>query len=241
VTNEPLRAAPAFILSSIRSGSTLLRCLLDGHPEICAPHELHFRYLKAESASPYLDLALRELQLQPAELRWILWERLYEIVLARSGKRLLVDKSPSNLWVWRDLQGHWPQARFIMLQRDPAAIARSIVEAGDGRSEAEAVRLIADTVSAFNEALEVLPSPYLVRYENLVGSPMETLDGICRYLQVAYDPQMVEFGRIERSFRYGIGDWGGRIQSGVMHAARTERLHPQSYPGLEDACQAWGY
>ena len=40
---DRLVTAPTFILSSVRSGSTLLRLLLDSHPDICAPHEMHLR------------------------------------------------------------------------------------------------------------------------------------------------------------------------------------------------------
>src|SRR5215207_5047779 len=38
---DRLLVAPAFVLSSVRSGSTLLRVLLATHSQIHAPHELH--------------------------------------------------------------------------------------------------------------------------------------------------------------------------------------------------------
>jgi hypothetical protein len=40
---DRLLTGPTFVLSSVRSGSTLLRLILDSHPEICSPHELHLR------------------------------------------------------------------------------------------------------------------------------------------------------------------------------------------------------
>src|SRR3954470_10054533 len=38
--------SPVFVLSSVRSGSTLLRVLLNSHSQIRAPHELHLRTLQ---------------------------------------------------------------------------------------------------------------------------------------------------------------------------------------------------
>ncbi|XDO64283.1 sulfotransferase [Streptomyces sp. RLB1-33] len=35
--------SPVFVLSSVRSGSTLLRVLLNSHSQIRAPHEMHLR------------------------------------------------------------------------------------------------------------------------------------------------------------------------------------------------------
>ena len=48
-----LVASPVFLLSAIRSGSTLLRSILNSHPAVCAPHELHLRYLKVSIDSEY--------------------------------------------------------------------------------------------------------------------------------------------------------------------------------------------
>lgn len=47
---DPVREPTVFILSCARSGSTLLRCMLMGHPMIYAPPEFHlaqFRSLRA--------------------------------------------------------------------------------------------------------------------------------------------------------------------------------------------------
>jgi len=42
-SGDRLVAAPVFILCTLRSGSTLLRVLLNSHSQIHAPHELHLR------------------------------------------------------------------------------------------------------------------------------------------------------------------------------------------------------
>lgn len=59
--------SPVFILSSIRSGSTLLRCILDTHSRIRAPHELHLADLEVQLTSPYVQLAMQTAGLEASE------------------------------------------------------------------------------------------------------------------------------------------------------------------------------
>src|SRR5579875_3716107 len=58
---DRLLTAPVFIMSSVRSGSTLLRVLLDTHSQIHAPHELHLRSIKVQLANSYVAKAMAEL------------------------------------------------------------------------------------------------------------------------------------------------------------------------------------
>ena len=42
---DRLLEQPGFVMCTLRSGSTLLRVLLDSHSQIRSPHELHLRYV----------------------------------------------------------------------------------------------------------------------------------------------------------------------------------------------------
>jgi len=55
---DRLLEAPAFVLCSVRSGSTLLRVLLDSHSQIHSPHEMHLRALRVKVRSRYADRAI---------------------------------------------------------------------------------------------------------------------------------------------------------------------------------------
>src|SRR3954469_14985726 len=116
---------PTFILCTVRSGSTLLRVLLDSHSQIHSPHELHLRDLAVESRSQYSDRSLKAIGLDVTALQYLLWDRLLHRELAASGKRLLVNKTPSDVFIADRLLECWPDARFIFLLRHPAAIAAS--------------------------------------------------------------------------------------------------------------------
>jgi hypothetical protein len=48
---DRLVESPVIVLCTTRSGSTLLRCLLDAHPAVRAPHELHLADLHVRLGS----------------------------------------------------------------------------------------------------------------------------------------------------------------------------------------------
>src|ERR1700677_4498577 len=93
------KAAPAFILGSYRSGTTLLRYLLDAHPQIACPPESKF-LLGLERLLDYPEAmtGLMSLGFSRAEMRFEL-RRLAECFLGgyaqRMGKRRWVEKTPN--------------------------------------------------------------------------------------------------------------------------------------------------
>ncbi|MCF8246999.1 MAG: amino acid adenylation domain-containing protein [Saprospiraceae bacterium] len=143
--------APIFILAPPRSGTTLLRVMLAGHPGLFACNELqllHFETL-AERNEAYqgkftlwsegLIRAIMELKNCPAEDAKALlhsfeaegvttaemFAKLQEWV---GGDRLIVDKSPSYALDGLALEkalADFPNARFIHLVRHPYSMVRS--------------------------------------------------------------------------------------------------------------------
>src|SRR3954462_10316283 len=112
---------PTFILCTIRSGSTLLRVLLDSHSQIHSPHELHLRDLHVNVKGKYAERAVHEVKLSEAELRYVLWDWYLHRELATTGKRMLVNKTPSDVFIADEIRACWPDARFIFLLRHPVA------------------------------------------------------------------------------------------------------------------------
>jgi acyl transferase domain-containing protein/acyl-CoA synthetase (AMP-forming)/AMP-acid ligase II/acyl carrier protein/predicted alpha/beta-fold hydrolase len=150
VSNQPQNKLPgiAFILSSPRSGSTLLRVMLAGHQDLASPPELHLlpfatmaqrdEELTLSHLGEGLQRAFMELkgidaptaQNLVAELveqdRSI--DEVYALLQDLAGKRLLVDKSPTYAFHRETLEraeSIFTGAKYIHLVRHPYSMIES--------------------------------------------------------------------------------------------------------------------
>jgi len=137
-----------FLLSSPRSGSTLLRAMVQGHPQIFAPPELHLLAYatigewKAASQSNYFDQGLQRALMeifaedaQAASERIDHWVRentpvsqVYQFLLDHTGCPLLVDKSPSyasSVQALINAESQFERPRYIHLVRHPLPVIES--------------------------------------------------------------------------------------------------------------------
>jgi hypothetical protein len=233
---------PAFILCTLRSGSTLLRVLLDSHSKIHAPHELHLRYISVRLDNRWSQQAAHELGLDADALRYLLWDRILHRELAGSGKPHIVEKTPNNVFIADQLRECWPEARFVFLLRHPAAIARSRLTALGQKADAERnVELIRRYCDALEAARRSHPG-HTVRYEDLVADPGGRLREICDFLGVRFEPRMLEYGRFDHGrFRHGLGDWRDKIKTGRVQPAAAPPPPEEVPEALRPACAAWGY
>src|SRR5690606_21463525 len=69
---DRLLTEPIFIISPVRSGSTLLRSILNAHSDLHAPHELHVRRLRVEFGTSLAVKAMEALGHNQADLEHLL-------------------------------------------------------------------------------------------------------------------------------------------------------------------------
>ena len=232
---------PVFILSSIRSGSTLLRVMLNTHSQIYAPHELHLAGIKVNMSSKYVKSAMQELGLGSDTLQFLLWDRLLQRELMRNQKQVLVNKTPSDALMWRRIVRCWPDARFIYLLRHPAAVTDSWQrarkdwtrdEVGRGRQAVHG-RCRGSARPAWRAHREVRGHHHRSRARDAPD---------LRVRRRRYEPAMVDYGQADHgSFRAGLGDWSKNIKSGKIQP--VERMPtPDEIPAtLVDISKQWGY
>ena len=119
--------SPIFLLSCERSGSTLLRYILDTHPAICSPGEILlgatldalYRTLSRTTALVLGDCHDPEAckEHTRTELRRVTHDLLGRYCAAR-GKAMWCDKSPGNLDYLDLIDWVFPEAHYICLYRN---------------------------------------------------------------------------------------------------------------------------
>ncbi|MFY1618352.1 sulfotransferase family protein [Micromonospora sp. WMMD736] len=123
MTSEPRTSTdgPVFILCFARSGSTLLRVLLDAHPELASPPETSVARVCETTERAWRQVCLSggrgPLPTEAIdEIRSAVDRPMRAYARAR-GKRLWADKSLDNLFLAPLLSEVFPQARFVALHR----------------------------------------------------------------------------------------------------------------------------
>src|SRR5580700_7783030 len=134
---------PVFVLCAGRSGSTLLRFLLDAHPDLACPPETRLPWLARQLATAWAVIedagpsgqsangssADAAISAPVAEgLRRSL-DPMMTSYLQRRGKRRYCDKSLGAAQHAGLLLKIWPQTRFICLYRHPMDVIASGIEA----------------------------------------------------------------------------------------------------------------
>ncbi len=213
-----MKVAPAiFIVGHPRSGTSLLRALLDGHPDLVVlPFETHL-FDWANSSDPVAGL-LDRTRLWPTlhrhrpsisrdEVTNVLTQafaqasdprtRLISLVEgwrqltgARTGTRW-VEKTPRHLYETPTLL-RWfgSDARILVMRRDPRDVMASDLKQKASRTifqMALTARLAHQTASEHEQD----PRVRIIPYEGLVRDPEHTMRGVCRFLDVVFDSAVV--------------------------------------------------
>ncbi|MGI8334556.1 sulfotransferase family protein [Actinomadura scrupuli] len=233
--------APIFIISSVRSGSTLLRSIMGGHSHLYAPHELHLRDLQVDLTTDYVTESMKALGLDKRELEHLLWDCMLAREVAKAGKKHLLNKTPHDVFMWRRIEGCWPDARFVFLQRHPYAVVRSWHAARPQWSLDEAIDSSLKYMEAVEEARTSRPG-ITVRYEDLTADAEAVCGRVCEYLGIEWEPDMLDYAKNDHdTFRAGFGDWTKKIRSGRVQPAAPLPDPAEIPPRLKDICAAWGY
>jgi len=229
---------PVFIVGCGRSGTSLLRRLMNQHPQVGIPLESLFivDYLQAAARQPVARMT-GMLVREPEILEWGLRpaaydltgcatiaeaiDRLHRLYLAPRGKSRWGQKTPRFVRHLPLLRFHFPEARFVHLVRDPRAVAASLIRSNVHRSTATYAarrwRMDVDLGLAFEQAA---PGSVLrVAYEELVARPDNVLRGVCEFCGLDFDPKMLTSAE-ERPSEYS--DFYAQIHANVDHPATGE-------------------
>lgn len=191
-----------FLFGSLRSGTTLLRLMVDAHPDLANPGETDFLFdhLDLNCDPPRYDLEAlridrffkaRGLHL-PSGLDGLdlLEEMLRQLFAAAPGHTSLnIHRHPEKL------AAACPQARVVHLVRDPRDVARSSIGMGWAGTLYHGVKHWIETEEAWTRAAPIFVESQILelRYEALVRNPEQELRRLCVFLGVEWNPRMLDF------------------------------------------------
>ncbi len=197
--------SPTFLVGCERSGTTLLRLMLDHHPQLCWRGEFEYAVKMVNSSGGW-----------PSVKDYTRWLKTHRIFLA-SGFDLDLQLDYPNLVrsfleqarcrsskplvgatvhrYFDRLLHIWPNARFIHLYRDPRDVSRSWIQMGWGGTVRPGALCWAKTEQLWDRLRSSLAGDRFidVQYERLIENPEETLTLLCEFLGVNYHKAMLSY------------------------------------------------
>jgi hypothetical protein len=249
VQSRPQRLARGeglvFVIAPFRSGSTLLRKVLDSHSQIYSPAETWFLlpllnlwdghgempHFNAKQAATALKVHLEVGQFM--ECCRAFAGSFYASNLPTDA-RWFVDKTPLYLRISHALPDLFPQARFIVLARDPRGLAwsRYTWQHSNCANVEQTFSAVAGDLQRLAQFLgHHAERSRLVRYESLCDDPQTVTSDLCQFLDVPHEPGMIDYGSQTHHDGYGDEKSNGHRQP---HKASLDRW---AGPGGLDADQ----
>jgi Sulfotransferase family len=211
---------PFFIVGNDRSGTTMLRLILDRGPDAAVPPESMFLTDFAaafDAGGPRDEQAARQLMravwehpkvrlwglpaeppavppgLEPLDAYRFVVAAPFEAYAARHGKRRWGDKTPHYVHHVGHLLRLWPGARVVVLVRDGRDVALSLQRMPFGPNNAwAAAQWWARGIRAGARAQREHPEAVLtVRYEDLAARPRDEVPRLCAFLGLRYAEDML--------------------------------------------------
>jgi Sulfotransferase family len=238
--------SPFFLLGHDRSGTTMLRLILD-RGDVAVPPESMF-LLDVDPGQPAEDV-LRAAWNHPRVQLWGLSgeppalpaglngmdafrfavSAPFVAYAEQQGKRRWGDKTPAYIGHVGRLAEIWPNARFVHLIRDGRDVALSVMNVPFGPNNTwAAARSWATAIRQGHKAAERYRGRVLeVRYEDLVSKPADEVAAICDFLGLTYSDDMLAIEGTDRSKVVAEQSvWFTNVWSGITAAAvgkwRTE-------------------
>jgi hypothetical protein len=204
-------------VGSARSGTTLLRLMLNAHADVAVPPESRFvvelwtgaeRVLVADllaklAAHPRFEAWDLPIEMVEHELHGIdeapyaaAIEAAYRAYARVNGKTRWGDKTPRYVEQIPLLARLWPESRFVHLVRDGRNVALSYADVPFGpKTVVKAAQLWATRVRMGIEAGRALGGERYIEilYEDLVEDAEGEAKDLCEFLGLAFDSGMLDY------------------------------------------------
>lgn len=264
-----------------RSGSNLLRVMLEQHPAIAAPHPPHLLHIFMPLLPLYEPLNQRNYKLLLSDMvdyvnvNPVPWEGvqfdkeemftqsrqyhifeifrlIYEAVANSKHAQYWCCKSMQNLFYSQAMEEYGLDIKYIFLYRDGRDVALSFKKAIVGDKH------VYHLAKQWKEEQDICLQLYkqfgpekvfLLNYEKLVAEPESCVQSLCKFLDIDYRNEMMQFYKSSSSKNAAAaGDMWKNLEKPVMQDNTNKYLKELSAEEIEiyeliagDTLQALGY
>ena len=239
------------IVGAPRSGTTLLRFMLDAHPDLAIPPETGFlprtawlvpplflrsRLFRLITHYPRSRPNWEDFHMQPADL-WESWREIrpfsvaeavrafYRLYARQHGKSRFGDKTPFYARAMPAIRTLLPEVRFIHIIRDGRDVALSLRKMPFAPSQ-EIAALACHwkrTVTMARTDGRRSGGYFELRYEDLISDPEAKLRVICDFLRLDFDACMLDYWKgVPHRLTEFVSRYG---RDGRILSSHEERLH----------------
>ena len=209
-----------FIVGSGRSGTTLLRNILQNHSDIGVTPELRFfdwilasrkkfgNLANSRKKKKFVERIFKKIS-QSGDPLWgavnldreairneflkcnnykDYFSKLAEFTSSRKNPKILIEKTPENIFFLSEIFSFFPEAKVIHMVRDGREFCASAKKFGFGKANINLVAWWIEAIRSYDKFLKKFPGKrknFLeIKYEDLIERPREVLDKTFSFLRV---------------------------------------------------------
>jgi sulfotransferase family protein len=196
---------PIFVVGTMRSGSTLLRLILDSHPNIAMGEETGFMgAVAATKAIPNwrygaewygrLGWSEQELDVRLHDFYAGMFERFAQ----SHGKKRWGDKTPFHSLHMAEMRRIFPDAVFLAIMRHPGAVVSSLHKRFHYTVADAAAYWTSTNTEVLRQGEALGPDRFvLFRYEDLVTSPEPVLRELMTWLGEPWSGELLRHQQVQ--------------------------------------------
>jgi hypothetical protein len=205
----PNYTKPVFIVGMPRSGTTLIQGILCNTGAYFPMPETHF-FVRAAHGLPEENLGKKDrkriqqklLKKSRIKLERALPEHLttqkdiFEHVIDQfnpGGIYSFLEKTPRHVFFYSKILEHYPDAKFICMIREPKnVISSQLTNSPKENKSVIRLALLYKKIAGAIEAIRFNNNVFLITYENLTAEAEQILKNTCKFLNIAFDPELLD-------------------------------------------------
>lgn len=233
---------PIFIIGCPRSGTTLVRVILDSHPNICCGPETHLiKNLKTLKES--IDKSWHILKTYGIQQK-VLVEKLSEIFqmfpehyVETKDKQRWAEKTPDNIFYVDFINELFPSCKFINVIRDGRDVVCSFKERWGRKTIFYAIKTWNRSIDlTYQYRTRFTKDRYLeIRYEQLVSNAEEETKKIMEFLGEPWTSELLEHHKKQHDFWFKLN----QDQTDHLKKERKPLRHSPSKPIFSSSAGKW--